>query len=65
MRKPQERPIAMITALDELKLWMFSVIIWLLLGLTWAHAQVQPGPNIGPGGPEGLRRRRCGEIFCY
>jgi hypothetical protein len=28
----------MITALNELKLWMFSVIIWLLLGLTWAHA---------------------------
>jgi hypothetical protein len=25
----------MISNLDELKLWMLSVIIWLLLGLTW------------------------------
>jgi hypothetical protein len=30
----------MISNLDELKLWMFTVIIWLLLGLTWS-AQAQ------------------------
>jgi hypothetical protein len=36
----------MISNLNELKLWMLPVIIWLLLGLTWAHAQTQPTQRV-------------------
>jgi hypothetical protein len=36
----------MISNLNELKLWILTVVIWLLLGLTWAQAQ-SGGPGSG------------------
>jgi hypothetical protein len=57
----------MISNLDELKLWMLSVIIWLLLGLTWimpaqALSDPPPGWDHCPGAPPGSNPNR--EAIC-